>query len=885
MKSLFILFALALTSFAHPIEFHKDPFRQLEEVWPTPTESRIASGAPGPKYWQQRADYDIKVELNEKKNKLTGSARIVYHNKSPHTLKYLWMQLDRNKYTPGSMGHQSSSAPSFDSVTFNSFESLLLKERFDGGFHIDSLVDDRGKALNKRIVDTMMRVDLPNELKPGQRFSFKIAWNYTITDSRTTWGRSNMEKFEDGTKIFEVAQWFPRMCAYTDVRGWQNKAFLGRGEFALEFGDYRVAITAPENHIVSATGVLKNPKEVLKPEWQKRLKEAEKATKPIFIITPKEAAKNEKTRTKKTKTWVFEAKNVRDFAWASSKKFIWDAVLHKLTTESRKPVWAMSFYPNEAEPLWSKYSTHSIIHTLNVYSKFTFDYPYPVAISINGPVYGMEYPMICFNGPRPNKDGTYSERTKNGLISVIIHEIGHIWFPMVVNSDERQWSWMDEGINSFLQMLTEQEWRENYPSRGTPKSIIGYMSSGSQEPIMTNSEHITQFGANAYSKPSAGLSILRETILGRELFDEAFKEYSTRWMFKSPEPSDFFRTMEDTAGKDLDWFWRSWFYTTDNVDIAVTGFTRHLIDDKDPRDAAERAREARKKSLDENLVAERNKKIPKYVDTHKGLKDFYDKYDELEVSDEKIEKFKKMISELSPKQRKLLDSKKLFTVVNFENKGGVIMPLIVELHLEGGSTQEEIVAAEIWKLNSSQVSKLFVTKKPVVKVVVDPGKRTADVNTGNNTWPPEIPEKRFGISPDRKGSSDNPMKRDRDKREREAKEKEQKEEARKAAEKKKPAPKKASDDQKAKEAGKAAGAKKKTDVEAKKAADARKKKEAEDKKAGEAKKKKEAANKAADGKKQKAEKTKKQEQAKENAREIGRALLKLEERFEAANAR
>ena len=793
MKLPFLFLVLALPAFAHPIEFHKDPFRQLEEVWPTPTESRIASGAPGPKYWQQRADYDIKIALDEKKDLLTGSASVVYHNKSPHTLKYLWMQLDRNKYTPGSMGHQSTSAPSFGSIPFNSFESMLLKEKFDGGFHIDSLVDSRGAALNRRIVDTMMRVDLPTELKPGQKFSFKIAWHYIISDSRTTGGRSNMEKFEKGGKIFEIAQWFPRLCAYTDVRGWQNKAFLGRGEFALEFGDYKVAITAPDNHIVSATGVLKNPKDCLKPEWQDRLKKAESETKPIFIITPEEAAKNEKTRAKGTKTWVFEAKNVRDFAWASSKKFIWDALRHKLVT-SKKPVWAMSFYPNEAEPLWSKYSTHSIIHTLNVYSKFTFDYPYPVAISVNGPVYGMEYPMICFNGPRPEVDGTYSEGTKNGLISVVIHEVGHNWFPMIVNSDERQWSWMDEGLNSFLQMLAEQEWRENYPSRGTPKSIIGYMRGGGQEPIMTNSEHITQFGANAYSKPAAGLSILRETILGRELFDEAFREYSTRWMFKSPEPSDFFRTMEDAAGVDLDWFWRSWFYTTNNVDIAVTGITRHLLDDKDPRDEAQRKKEASDQSRSENIVSERNKEIPKYVEENEGLKDFYDEPKKHKATEDEVKKFDEMIADLKPRERKLLKTTKSFTVVDFENRGGVIMPLLVELHLEGGKKQEEVIAAEIWKLDSQRVSKLFVTTKPVIKVVIDPGKQTADVNTTNNIWPPEVKEESFTLNPENK-SFDNPMKEDRAKKEREAREKAEKA---KAAKDKKEAEKKAADEKKKK---------------------------------------------------------------------------------------
>ena len=458
MKVASIFLCTFIAALAHPIEFHKDPFRQLEEVWPTPTETRIASGAPGPKYWQQRADYNIKIHLDEKKNKLTGSSTIVYHNKSPHTLSYLWMQLDRNKFTPGSLGHQSSVAPSLGKLSYTSMERMLLKETFDGQFHITELSDQAGKALNKRIVDTMMRVDLPTPLKPNQSFTFSISWHYTLTDSKTTWGRSNYETFEEGGKIYEIAQWFPRMCAYTDVRGWQNKAFQGRGEFALEFGDYKVAITAPADHIVASTGKLVNQEECLEPKWIARLDKAKNAKKPVLIVTPEEAKKNEEKGTKKTKTWIYEAKNVRDFAWASSRKFIWDAVLHKLPNSDKK-VWAMSYYPNEGNPLWEQYSTHSIIHTLNVYSKYTFDYPYPVAISVNGPVYGMEYPMICFNGPRPEKDGTYSERTKQGLISVIIHEVGHNWFPMIVNSDERQWTWMDEGINSFLQMWRNRNGR------------------------------------------------------------------------------------------------------------------------------------------------------------------------------------------------------------------------------------------------------------------------------------------------------------------------------------------------------------------------------------------------------------------------------------------
>jgi len=781
MKTALFFFGTFLSSLAHPIEFHKDPFRQLEEVWPTPTETRIASGAPGPKYWQQRADYDIKIQLDEKKNKLTGSAHIVYHNKSPHTLRYLWMQLDRNKFTPGSLGHQSSVAPSLGKLSYDRIDSILLNEKFDGQFHITDLVDKTGAELNKRIVDTMMRVDLPKVLKPNQSFTFKIAWHYTLTDSRTTWGRSNFEKFEKGGKIFEVAQWFPRMCAYNDVRGWQNKAFQGRGEFALEFGDYRVAITAPADHIVASTGELKNPKDCLKPEWIERLNNARSAKTPVLIVTPDEAKKNEEKGTRNTKTWVFEAKNVRDFAWASSRKFIWDAIHHKLPNSNRK-VWAMSYYPNEGNPLWEKYSTHSIIHTLNVYSKYTFDYPYPVAISVNGPVYGMEYPMICFNGPRPNKDGTYSERTKHGLISVIIHEVGHNWFPMIVNSDERQWTWMDEGLNSFLQIVAEQEWQTHYPS-SRPEGIVGYMRSPNQRPIMTNSESILQFGANAYTKPAIGLNILRETIMGRKLFDDAFMEYSRRWMFKSPEPSDFFRTMEDASGMDLDWFWRSWFYTTDHVDMAVTGLTQHILDTGDPDEKAKEKKNDQREARKADVTTKNNRDIPKYVDENK-LYDFYDKRKKAKVSEEERKRFHDQIEKLEPRERSLLKTNKRFTVVNFENKGGVIMPLLVELHLEGGGKELRTVPAEIWKKNHTSVSKLFVTKKPVVKVVLDPRKQTADASLENNVWPPEINRKPYSLYRTQKGAgANNPMRIAEKKKEAEKKRKEA--ERKKAAEKKK----------------------------------------------------------------------------------------------------
>ncbi|MCA9713835.1 MAG: M1 family metallopeptidase, partial [Myxococcales bacterium] len=538
-------------------DYRRDPFRQLEELLPTPTATRAASGAPGARYWQQRADYSIKVELDERAHRIRGRERITYANNSPDELAYLWLQLDANIFRPDSDAARTQPAPPMDQMSFESLEQLLARERFDGGVRIQR-VAARGEALPYTIVKTMMRVELPRPLKPGKRLALDIDWSYAINDSAKVGGRTGYERFDDGNDIFEIAQWFPRMVAYSDATGWQHKQFLGRGEFTLELGDYDVEITAPADHVVAATGELQNPRQVLSADQRARLERARRSNKPVFIVTPKEARAAERTRAgaKRTKTWRFKAEDVRDFAFASSRKFIWDAMATRVPGRAG-PVLAMSLYPNEAEPLWSRYSTRAVAHTLTVYSRHTFPYPYPVAISVNGPVGGMEYPMICFNGPRPEDDGTYTERTKYGLISVVIHEVGHNFFPMIVNSDERQWTWMDEGLNTFLQFLAEQAWEPDYPSRrGEPRDIVGYMTSANQVPVMTNSESLLQFGNNAYAKPATALNILRETVLGRELFDYAFRVYARRWRFRRPMPADFFRTMEDASGVDLDWFWR-----------------------------------------------------------------------------------------------------------------------------------------------------------------------------------------------------------------------------------------------------------------------------------------------------------------------------------------
>ena len=533
-----IVIAISAISFiqGQPPTYEEDPFRQIHELLPSPNESRLASGAPGPKYWQQRVDYNIQVQLDDEKQRLVGSEKINYRNNSPHELKYLWVQLDQNRFAPGSDESLTKEAPGLDNMSFQRLRSQLYRETFQGGHKIKSVSNQKGKPIKHEIVGTMMRIDLDDPMTSGSNFIFQIDWEYNIIDADLNRARSGYEFFKkDKNYIYELAQWFPRMAAYTDYTGWQNKQFLGSGEFALEFGNYTVEITTPADHIVAATGELQNPKNVMTTEQINRWNKAKSSGEITFIVNPEEAEKNQ-TKDEKVnnkKTWVFKAKNVRDFAWASSRKFIWDAKYHEFS--KGKKAWAMSYYPIEAEPLWSKYSTESVAHTLDVYSKFTFDYPYPVAISVNGPVFGMEYPMICFNGPRPEEDGTYSESTKNALIGVVIHEVGHNWFPMIVNSDERQWTWMDEGLNTFLQFLAQAEWQQKWSSgRGKPKSITSYMASSKQRPIMTNSESIHQFGNNAYSKPAAALNVLRETVMGRKLFDFAFKEYSTRWMFKRP---------------------------------------------------------------------------------------------------------------------------------------------------------------------------------------------------------------------------------------------------------------------------------------------------------------------------------------------------------------
>jgi hypothetical protein len=746
-----------------------DKFRQLEEMLPTPTTIRTASGAPGAAYWQQRADYSIRATLDENRRTLTGSETITYHNNSPDALSYLWVQLDQNIYKPNSDARTTALVPSRDAwanakdadagLKFDGLRSTLEGTTFEGGFNIGAVKDSSGRPLRYVINRTMMRIDLPAPLKAGGRVAFSIDWNYKINEQKVLGGRAGYEQFDDKNDLFEIAQWFPRMAAYYDTYGWQHKQFLGAGEFTLEFGDYDVQLTVPADHIVASTGDLLNPDAVLTATQRERLRQAKTAKAPVIIVTQAEAEAAEKGRSTASKTWHFRAKNVRDFAFASSRKFIWDAQGYK---KDSSDVMAMSFYPKEGNPLWEKYSTQAIIHTIDQYNKYSFDYPYPTAISVNGPVGGMEYPMISFNGPRPVKDKktgaiTYSKRSKYGLIGVIIHEVGHNYFPMIVNSDERQWTWMDEGLNSFVQYLAEQAWEENYPqSRGEPRAIVDYMRSKNQVPIMTNSESAIQLGFNAYAKPTAALIVLRETVLGRELFDFAFREYAQRWKFKRPTPADFFRTMEDASGTDLDWFWRGWFYTIDNVDVSIDGITEMNVSTKNP-EVEQAWKRAQRAAQPISITDQRNKGLPRRVDAHPELKDFYNANDDFTVTNKERNKYNESLGELEDWQKALLNQGKHLYLVDFTNIGGLVTPLVLEIQLASGKKYIERVPAEVWRYSSKKITKMIVTDEPMTGLTQDPYWETADTDTSNNSWPRKVTPSRVELFKSRPAGGEDMM--------------------------------------------------------------------------------------------------------------------------------
>jgi hypothetical protein len=733
-------------------------FAQLDQMLPTPNNYRAASGAPGHAYYQQKADYKMTLVLDDAKQRLDGVETITYTNNSPDPLAYLWLQLDQNIYD------QNADSKVIEVEKMENFKSVSdLRKRdfyYDGGFKIERITNMSGQPMKYFINKTMMRIDLAKPLLPGQNISFQIKWWYNINDRMQVGGRSGYEYFEtDQNYLYTIAQFFPRMCVYNDVTGWQNKQFLGRGEFTLPFGDYEVSITVPADHIIGATGECQNYASILSSEQRKRLEQARKSDTPVIIVTQAEAEAAEKNKASQTKTWVYKATNVRDFAFASSRKFIWDA---QKQTVGNKDVLCMSYYPKEGNPLWERYSTKLVAHTIKTYSKYTINYPYPVAISVHSKWIGMEYPMICFNGGRPEADGTYTEGEKYGMWGVIIHEVGHNFFPMIINSDERQWTWMDEGLNTFVQYLTEQEWERDYPSRRGPAYMIADYMRGDVSgisPIMTNSESIKQFGNNAYGKPATALNILRETVMGRELFDYAFKTYCERWAFKHPTPADFFRTMEDASAVDLDWFWRGWFYSTDHVDIALTEVKWFELNTQNPEleKAFLQQKDAQK---DVHIGVTRNQTaIGQTVNERDPqIDDFYGKRNIYAVDALDQKAYESFVAKTSAEDLAYLNAGKQIYELTFENIGGLVMPLIIEATFADGSKKVERIPAEIWRIEELKVSKVFVYEQAVVSFRIDPFLETADTDLDNNTWPRVLQPTRYQLYKQEQ-TRENPMQR------------------------------------------------------------------------------------------------------------------------------
>ena len=762
----------------NPGSNHGNRFEQLGTIIPTPNEYRTASGAPGPKYWQQRCDYDITCELDEPNRRLTGKETITYFNNSPDVLSYIWLQLDENEHsTTNNSGYQSSNfmPKTISEADIQRFSGKMDKDK-EYGFNITRVADVTGKLLPHTINKTMMRVELPTALKPGQQFIFRVDWNYNIIERTKYGGRGGYENFaEDGNDLFTMSQWYPRLCVYSDNQGWQNHQFVGTGEFTLTFGNFKVAMTVPADHIIMSTGQGQNYAAVLSPKELQRWNAAQTAKEVVEIVTLDEATAKEKTKATAKKTWIFKADMVRDFAWGSSRKFIWDAMP---TMVSGKKVMCMSAYGKEAYALYRKYSTKAVAHTIKTYSKFTIPYPYPTAQSIEA-ANGMEYPMICFNFGRCEKDdngnysanSTYSEGTKNGMLGVVIHEVGHNFFPMIINSDERQWSWMDEGLNSFVEYLTEELWDNKFPvGKGPAYKIVDYMKlpKDQLEPIMSNSENIIQFGPNAYSKPATGLNILRETIMGRELFDYSFREYARRWAFKHPTPADLFRTMEDASAEDLDWYWRGWFYGTEACDISLdtvkwanlnTDVSNKQVTPSSAGTVKIPVAKPQLNSFDDisKIRNRADKNIIFETDADETLRDFYWRYDrglaKIDNTPFEITRPAMAIDTFTEAQRYNIAGSKNMYELTFSNKGGLVMPIIIEWTFKDGTKEVEKIGVNIWRKNENKVTKAFMKDKEVASIQIDPMRETADINTNNNSWPKFTEPSKFQLFKSRGGGN------------------------------------------------------------------------------------------------------------------------------------
>lgn len=756
---LFLVCLLQPLAAVHAAE-QSQVFEQLGSILPEANEVRLASGAPGPDYWQQEANYLIETELDERNSRILGNQTIEYVNHSPHELTYLWVQLDQNAFKMNSKRSRVRWPLAFEGepgkpaeIEFDSFRSFVYNQEFRGGYRLTSVTDSAGRNLNVTVVHTNMRIDLPQPLQPGDSFSFKIGWEFNIVDEALAF-RHGRRKLKDGDYAYHIAQWYPRMCGYYDRQGWQVKPYIGAGEFALEFGRFEVRITAPDDFVVAATGELANAEEVLNPSQRERLQRAQTSNRPVMIISEEEAKDNLARKSRQKKTWIFKAEKVRDFAFAASRGYLWDAMGVEVGGQT---VMAMSVYPPESIALWQRFSTEAVAHALRKYSEMVYPYPYPVAWSAWGAEGGMEYPMISFQTSRSiDEKGTYPERHRGYVIGVIIHEVGHNWFPMIINNDERQWMWLDEGLNSFVDHLAGSEFDPVLQKRNlkSEKEVIETMTQKDDPIIMTAADNMTRAGYQAYSKPTVGLLVLREGILGRELFDFAFQEYARRWAFKRPTPADFFRTMEDASGVDLDWFWRGWFFGNDHVDMAIEGVNSYRLDDGEPDRSLAMAKKE-EDAIPPTPYQEFLEEVGTVAERNKRLQDWYYSFDPYEPSEKDIQNYEKKREKLEDWQREQLEFGEFAHLVRVKNVGGLIMPLVLDIEFTNGRKRRLEIPPEIWRSGKEEVKIPFISNRKVREVVLDPDNAFADADLSNNIFPREIEEGRFKLKPREK--SPNPM--------------------------------------------------------------------------------------------------------------------------------
>lgn len=720
----------------NPGATHGNKFEPLDAIFPSPNVFRSASGAPGPQYWQQQADYNISVRLDDKKQRITGKAKVTYHNNSPDQLKYLWLQLDENENLPNSERRLTETNTVSSDFNAEAIRAIRKPQQRMPGIQISAIRGRGNQNLEYWIEGTMMRISLPEPIEPKSIYGFEIDWWFDMVDRSTDRDpRGGYEYFpEDENYLFVVTQWFPRFAVYNDYGGWNNRQFLYSGEFALEFGNYEVEIDVPDDYIVAATGECSNYGNVLSREQLQRLEFARNSDEPVEIISLQEALDNaKKPRSNKRKVWHFTANKVRDFAWTASRRYAWDA-MRVLIDDAEQPILAMSLYGKEAYPLFRKYSTKLVRLTLETYSEHSFPYPYPVAISVEA-ANDMEYPMIAFNTGRVDKNGNYTQAEFDYMTWILIHEVGHNFFPMVVNSNERKWTFMDEGFNTFLQYFTEMRWNHSFPSlAGPPYKIAKYMKGEKTglEPIMTVSDNVKQFYRSQYAKTATALVILRNTILGPELFDFAFKTYAARWKFKHPRPYDFFRTMSDATAVNLDWFWRGWFFSTDMVDIAIEEATEYKIDHR-----SDTLKKTSSGELDTTNYLSRFTPYDRLADTVTPL---IERDTSLQNDQYKAAKAAGRLPasrELPyPSKNELYPSRdaKYAYEIRFKNKGGLVMPLIIKWEFKDGTSEIERIPVTVWRRNEEEVKKVFFKGHEVKSIVLDPFVETADVDLSNQVW-------------------------------------------------------------------------------------------------------------------------------------------------------